>query len=63
MLRQYINIIMGILYALIGGFTMAKNWFLIDLSPLAAKSLGVLFIAYGIFRIYRAVKAIRSQDY
>lgn len=63
MVRQYINIIMGILYAFIGGFIIVRNWFLMDLSPLAAKSLGILFIVYGIFRIYRAIKAIRTQDY
>ncbi len=63
MIRQYINIIMGILYAIIGGFVIVRNWFLMDLSPIAAKSLGILFIVYGIFRIYRAVKAIRTQDY
>ncbi len=63
MIRQYINIIMGILYAIIGGFVIIRNWFLMDLSPIAAKSLGILFIVYGIFRIYRAVKAIRTEDY
>lgn len=63
MIRNYINIVMGILYAVIGGFTIAKNWFLMDLSPLAAKSLGALFILYGIFRIYRAIKAIRKPDF
>ena len=63
MIRQYINIIMGILYGVIGGFVIGKNWFLMDLSPLAAKALGILFIIYGIFRIYRAIKAIRTEDF
>lgn len=63
MIRQYINIIMGILYGVIGGFVIGKNWFLMDLSPLAAKALGILFIVYGIFRIYRAIKAIRTEDF
>lgn len=62
MIRQYINIIMGILYGVIGGFIISRNWFLMDLSPLAAKALGILFIIYGSFRIYRAVKAIRTPD-
>lgn len=53
---------MGILYAVIGGFVIIRNWFLMDLSPLAAKALGILFIIYGIFRIYRAIKAIREQN-
>ncbi len=62
MIRNYINIVMGILYAFIGGFVIIRNWFLTDLSPLAAKALGILFIIYGIFRIYRAIKAIREQN-
>ncbi|MFA7615530.1 MAG: hypothetical protein WA897_07835 [Moheibacter sp.] len=40
-----------------------KHWFLVELSKAAALSLGVLFIVYGIFRIYRAVKSIRNQNY
>ncbi|MFV0305926.1 MAG: C4-dicarboxylate ABC transporter [Moheibacter sp.] len=63
MIRQVINVIMGILYAFIGVFTIYRDWFLIDLSPYAAKALGILFIVYGLFRIYRAVKSIRSKDY
>lgn len=63
MIRQYINIFMGILYIFVGVFIFLKNWFLMELEPLAAKSLSILFIIYGIFRIYRAIQAIRHQDY
>lgn len=63
MIRQYIHIAMGLLYAFMGVFVLLKNWFLTELSPLAAMALGVLFIIYGIFRIYRGVQGIRNQDF
>jgi ABC-type nickel/cobalt efflux system permease component RcnA len=63
MIRNIINIIMGILYAFIGVFVIMRNWFLMDLEPWAAKILGILFIVYGIFRLYRAVQNIRTKDY
>lgn len=51
---------MGLLYAFIGGFVMWREWFLTDLDPWAAKALGVLFILYGGFRIYRAIQSFRE---
>lgn len=63
MIRNVINIVMGILYAFIGVFVIMRNWFFTDLDPWAAKILGILFIVYGIFRLYRAVQAIRTKDY
>jgi hypothetical protein len=63
MIRNIINIIMGILYAFIGVFVIMRNWFLMELEPWAAKILGILFIVYGIFRLYRAVQNIRTKDY
>jgi EamA domain-containing membrane protein RarD len=62
MIRNIINIIMGILYAFIGVFVIMRNWFLMDLAPWAAIILGILFIVYGIFRLYRAVQILRSED-
>lgn len=54
---------MGILYTAMGVFVMTKEWFLTDLTPVAAKALGILFILYGLFRIYRAVKSIRTRSF
>lgn len=62
MVRQYINIIMGLLYGFIGGFVIYREWFFTDLNPVASKALGILFIIYGLFRIYRAIKAIRDSN-
>lgn len=63
MIRQVIYVFMGILYTAMGVFVMAKEWFLTDLTPVAAKALGILFILYGLFRIYRAVKSIRTRSF
>lgn len=63
MLRQIINIIMGILYAAMGGFIMWKKWFVIELSDWAAIALGIIMILYGLFRIYRAIISLRTKDY
>jgi len=63
MIRQVVNIIMGMLYSGMGIFVIWKEWFLTELDPIAAKALGILFIIYGIFRIYRAIKAIRTKDF
>lgn len=63
MIKGVANIIFGVLYSSIGVLILIKNWFLVELSRTAALSLGILFIVYGIFRIYRAVRSIRNQDY
>lgn len=63
MIRQVIYVFMGFLYAGMGVFVMLREWFLTELTPIAAKALGILFILYGTFRIYRAIKAIRTKDF
>ncbi len=63
MVKGVANIIFGLLYSFLGILILMKHWFLVELSKAAALSLGVLFIVYGIFRIYRAVKSIRNQNY
>ncbi len=62
MIKQISNIIFGILYAFIGILTIYKDWFIVELNSVAAKTLGALFIVYGLFRIYRGFKALRSKD-
>lgn len=61
MIRNIINVVMGLLYAFIGCFVMYRDWFFIDLAPWAAIALGVLFILYGGFRVYRALQMIRNS--
>ncbi|HUH35343.1 MAG TPA: hypothetical protein VL022_05875 [Moheibacter sp.] len=60
MIRNVVNIVMGMMYAFIGGFIMYRDWFFMDLAPWAAIALGVLFIAYGGFRVYRAIQLMRN---
>ncbi|MET3731237.1 C4-dicarboxylate ABC transporter [Moheibacter stercoris] len=62
MIRNVINILMGCMYAFIGVFIIMRNWFFTDLEPWAAMILGVLFIVYGAFRLFRAIQAIRSNE-
>lgn len=60
MIRGIANIIFGILYFGIGVLILIKKWFLTELNENAALTLGIIFIVYGVFRIYRAVKEIRN---
>lgn len=62
MIKVVAYIIIGFLYACIGGLVLWKKWFLYELSPKAALSLGILFIVYGIFRIYRAIRSLEYED-
>lgn len=61
MIQSVVNIIMGLLYAGIGMFVIKTNSLIMDLDPWAAKAFGIITIAYGIYRIYRAVRAMTSK--
>lgn len=60
MVKNVIHIIMGILYSFLGVIIFTQKWFLIDLQDWASIVLGILFILYGLFRIYRAIKAFQA---
>lgn len=62
MIKGIVNVMIGFCYAVIGGLVLWKQWFIYQLSPTAALSLGILFIVYGIFRIYRAVKSLQNEE-
>lgn len=49
-------------YFIIGILIILYNKFFIDLEPKWAKILGGLFIVYGVFRVYRAIKYIRENE-
>lgn len=63
MIREIINVIMGIVYLFLGGFILDKNWLIVDLNLLAGRILATLFMVYGVFRIYRGIQALRSKNY
>lgn len=53
--------IIGMGYFVIGILIILYNKFFIDLEPRWARILGILFIVYGGFRFYRAIKYIREN--
>ncbi|MFA5620023.1 MAG: C4-dicarboxylate ABC transporter [Weeksellaceae bacterium] len=62
MVKQIAYIIFGVLYTTIGVLILWTKWFIIDLQKTPSLLLGILFIVYGLFRIYRAVSAIRDEN-
>ncbi len=49
-------------YFIIGILIIVYNKFIITLEPKWARILGGLFIVYGAFRVYRAIKYIRENE-
>jgi len=54
--------IIGFGYLLIGIFTWTYKYFIVELDDIKATLFGILFIVYGIFRIYRAIKGYRNDQ-
>ena len=54
--------IIGFGYILIGIFTMTFKYFIIKLDDLNATLFGILFIIYGAFRVYRAIKSYKNDQ-
>jgi hypothetical protein len=55
-----LSVFLGFLYAVIGVLVLIYKKFFIELEPKWAVILGIVFIVYGVFRMYRAVKKIRN---
>ena len=59
------NIVYGLIgfgYFLIGIFTWIFKFFIIKLDDTKAMLLGILFIVYGAFRVFRAIKAYKNDQ-
>jgi hypothetical protein len=59
------NIVYGLIgfgYLLIGIFTWYFKFFIIKLDETKALLLGILFIIYGAFRVFRAIKAFKNDQ-
>lgn len=52
--------IIGLGYFLIGIFTWKYKYFIYELDDIKATLFGILFIVYGLFRVYRAIKAYKN---
>ncbi|MDM1071853.1 C4-dicarboxylate ABC transporter [Empedobacter brevis] len=59
------NIVYGLIgfgYFLIGIFTWKYQFFIIKLDETKAMLLGILFIIYGAFRVYRGIKSYKNDQ-
>ena len=54
--------IMGFVYAVAGIFFIVYDFDLFGISKSYRMVLGIILLVYGIFRIYRAIKAIRIKN-
>ncbi|MBK6978112.1 MAG: C4-dicarboxylate ABC transporter [Cytophagaceae bacterium] len=48
-------------YIALGVFVFIKKWFLTYLDDLTAVMLGILFTAYGAFRLFRAYQSSKEE--
>ena len=62
MALNYLSVVTGFFYMVLGVFVMYRKWFLTPLEDAVAYSVGALMVLYGIFRIIRAVYRIRNRD-
>lgn len=54
--------IIGFGYFLIGIFTWKYKYFIVQLDDIKATLFGILFIVYGLFRVFRAIKAYKKDE-
>ncbi len=54
--------IIGFGYFLIGIFTWKYKYFIYKLDDTKAMLFGILFIVYGLFRVFRAIKAYKKDE-
>ena len=60
----YIMALTAVMYIVMGGYVIKRQWLLVPLSEIQAYAMGALIIAYGLFRAWRAYYAFKniSQD-
>ena len=58
-MRIIFNYAMSALYLLLGFYLIIMGWARLD--PLQNKGLGILLIAYGIFRAYRIYSSLPAE--
>lgn len=62
MMFNWLSIIAGIFYLILGAVVIIYKFFIVTIEPNVAYPLGVLLIAYGLFRIFRAIKRLKSDE-
>ncbi|MFP3594026.1 C4-dicarboxylate ABC transporter [Chryseobacterium glaciei] len=61
MMFNWLSLITGLFYIVLGGVVIYYKFFFTTLEPAVAYAMGGLLILYGIFRIYRAVSKIKDS--
>lgn len=63
MMFNWLSLVTGLFYIVLGIVVIIYKFFFTTLEPAIAYALGALLVAYGIFRIYRAIsKMKKSRD-
>lgn len=60
--KIWLQVVIGIGYALLGGYVIKEKWFLTTLDEKIAWILGVVLILYGIYRVYRAFQIPKEES-
>ena len=63
MMFNWLSVITGFFYVVLGVVVIIYKFFAVQLEPNIAYPLGAVLIAYGIFRVFRAIKKIRDARY
>ena len=61
MMFNWLSIVTGFFYIVLGVFVIVRKWFLVALENGVSYALGILMILYGIFRIGRAIYRIKED--
>ena len=59
---NWLSLITGLFYIVLGIVVIIYKFFIIILEPNVAYPLGGVLIAYGVFRIVRAILRIKSDN-
>lgn len=62
MLLNYLSLLVGLLYIGMGIFVIIRKTFAVPLETNTAYALSAVLIAYGVFRIVRAIYRLRKKD-
>lgn len=59
---KWLSLLAGFIYIVLGIVVIVYKYFVIVLEPTVAYALGALLIAYGVFRIIRAIKSVENNN-
>ncbi len=59
---NWLSLVTGVFYIILGVVVILYKFFIILLEPNVAYPLGLLLIAYGVFRIVRAVIRLKKDE-